>query len=77
MKTKISDKLYSELSPLERMKLDFKEKSMIFRFYQFLLKPTNKKPSPNKSKGSSEMNPLRLEKNNHTKERILQNAKET
>lgn len=30
------DKLYAEMKPLERVKANFKEKSMLYKFYKWL-----------------------------------------
>lgn len=44
------NKLYAELSTKERIKLEFKEKSMIYKFYMWLIKP-NKVKVRTESKG--------------------------
>lgn len=40
---KSKDKLYSELSPLERARLNYSKKSMLFKLYSYLNKKRNKK----------------------------------
>lgn len=42
MKTQ-TKQLYAELAPLERLKVNFQENSMLYRFYEWLSKKKNKK----------------------------------